>query len=72
MHSSLAACSTCEKEEIKTEGKKEGKARSSRERERVSPNQFLVLRLHIGGCGRFYREKKDLQREKTVLERVGV
>ncbi len=34
MHSSLAACSTCEKEEIKTEGGKEGKARSSRERER--------------------------------------
>jgi len=73
MHSSLAACSTCgEKEEIKTEGKEEGKARSSRERERESPNQFLVLRLHIAGCRRFSRENKDLQREKTVLERVGV
>jgi hypothetical protein len=56
------------------EGKKEGKARSSteRERERESPNQFLVLLLHIAGCGRFSREKRDLQREKTVLERVGV
>jgi hypothetical protein len=54
------------------EGKKEGKARSSRKRERDSPNQFLVLLLHIAGCGRFSREKRDLQREKTVLERVGV
>jgi hypothetical protein len=58
------------------EGKKQGKARSSRERERErereSPNQFLELLLHIAGCGRFSREKRDLQREKTVLERVGV
>jgi hypothetical protein len=52
--------------------KKEKRVLAQRERERESPNQFLVLRLHIGGCGRFYREKKDLQREKTVLERVGV
>jgi hypothetical protein len=43
-----------------------------RERERESSNQFLVLLLHIAGCGRFSREKRDLQREKTVLERVGV
>jgi hypothetical protein len=54
------------------EGKKEGNARSSRERERESPNQFLELLLHIAGCGRFSREKRDLQREKTVLERAGV
>jgi hypothetical protein len=52
--------------------KKEKRVLVERERERESPNRFLVLLLHIAGCRRFSREKKDLQREKTVLERVGV
>jgi hypothetical protein len=77
MHSSLAACSTCEKEEIKTEREKiEGKAHSGtarerereRERERVSKSIPGAAFAHSRLREIFWGKKRFAEGEDGVGE----
>jgi hypothetical protein len=68
MHSSLAACSTCEKEEIKTEGKKQGKARSSRERERERERKRERVSKSIPGAAFAHRRLRETFSGKRFAE----